>query len=99
MEKLIKFSILVIVFLNFSEGLLNVYPRTRSYPLKQNADVGDPLFLTPYLKKGQFKEAQVLAQVTHKEIHSIESYSGFFTVNEKYESNLFFWFFPAKVRF
>ena len=99
MEILIKFLILITVVSNFSEGLLNVYPRTKSYSLRQDADVGEPLFLTPYLKKGLIKEAQVHAQVTHKEIHSIDSYSGFFTVNEKYGSNLFFWFFPAQVKF
>lgn len=26
----------------------------------------------------------------------VESYSGYFTVNEQYQSNIFFWFFPAK---
>ena len=26
-----------------------------------------------------------------------ESYSGFFTVNKTYDSNMFFWFFPSEV--
>lgn len=27
----------------------------------------------------------------------MESYAGYFTVNKEYNSNLFFWFFPAEV--
>lgn len=28
---------------------------------------------------------------------SLKSYSGYITVNKTYNSNLFFWFFPAQV--
>lgn len=40
-------------------------------------------------------KARNLSMVSHPEI-SIESYAGYFTVNKEYNSNLFFWFFPAK---
>ncbi|KAK8740372.1 hypothetical protein OTU49_002879 [Cherax quadricarinatus] len=57
-------------------------------------DVGDPLFLTPLLEAGKIKEARTLSYVKlgHRLSHS---FSGFFTVNKQYNSNLFFWFFSA----
>ena len=54
----------------------------------------DPLILTPYLKNGQAQKARELAKV--QGIGSMESYSGFFTVNESFDSNIFFWYFPAQ---
>lgn len=57
---------------------------------------GDPLFITPYLEAGKIKEAQTSARVNHSRIVGFESYSGFFTVDKRYNSNLFFWYFPAK---
>ena len=69
--------------------------------------LGEPLFITPYLKKGQWKKAQQLAKVDNKvfipgtwdtQIENIESYSGYFTVNTpECDSNLFFWYFPSEV--
>ena len=69
--------------------------------------LGEPLFITPYLKKGQWKIAQQLAKVDNKvfipgtwdtQIENIESYSGYFTVNTpECDSNLFFWYFPSEV--
>jgi hypothetical protein len=58
-------------------------------------DVGEPLILTPYLKQGKINEAQKLSRVTN--LTNVESYSGYLTVNETYNSNMFFWFFPAQV--
>nr|CAD7415681.1 unnamed protein product [Timema poppensis] len=67
---------------------------TKSPPLE---DVGDKLVLTPYLRSGKIQEAQKLSRVLGAPFpDDIPSYSGFFTVNEKYDSNLFFWFFPAQ---
>lgn len=64
-----------------------------------SADVGDPLFLTPYIDSGDLTTAQDLAKVVEPldgvEDASIESYSGFITVNKTTNSNTFFWFFPA----
>lgn len=61
-------------------------------------DVGQPLILTPYLEQRMFELARKKAVVEHSEIPGIESYSGFLTVNKKYNSNLFFWYFPAEVK-
>jgi len=60
-------------------------------------DDGDALFITPYLKEGKIEEAKSLARVSlPNDTLEIESYSGFFTVNETYKSNMFFWYFAAK---
>ncbi|KAL8558529.1 hypothetical protein ACOMHN_038853 [Nucella lapillus] len=69
-----------------------------SYPpmLQNGVDPGQPLFLTPYLRKGQPQIAQQLSQVTSLPGWSGKSYSGFITVNDTYQSNMFFWFFPAQ---
>ncbi|CAG7831463.1 unnamed protein product, partial [Allacma fusca] len=56
-------------------------------------DVGKPLLLTPYIRAGKIQEAQAASRVTN--LTDVVSYSGFLTVNEKYGSNMFFWFFPA----
>ncbi|KAG8328460.1 hypothetical protein J6590_001132 [Homalodisca vitripennis] len=53
----------------------------------------EPLILTPFLKKGLIKTSQKLATTY---IGGRTSYSGYFTVNEACESNLFFWFFKAE---
>ncbi|KAK7110316.1 probable serine carboxypeptidase CPVL [Littorina saxatilis] len=69
-----------------------------SYPpmLKNGVDPGDPLFLTPYLQKGQPQMAQKLSQVTSLPGWSGKSYAGYITVNATHQSNMFFWFFPAQ---
>lgn len=58
-------------------------------------DVGLPLRLTPYIKSGNIEEARALSLITDLS-PNITSYSGFFTVDEECDSNMFFWFFPAK---
>nr|CAD7402759.1 unnamed protein product [Timema cristinae] len=79
----------------------NYLLRHEASPVKQRpplGDVGDKLILTPYLQSGQIEEAQQLSRVQGAPFpDDIPSYSGFFTVNEKYDSNLFFWFFPAQL--
>ncbi|RZF45124.1 hypothetical protein LSTR_LSTR011968 [Laodelphax striatellus] len=62
---------------------------------KQAGNVGAPLFLTPYIEKGLIREAQQLSKVKPF-VKGITSYAGLITVNKKYDSNLFFWFFPSK---
>uniref|UniRef100_A0A336M1Q6 Carboxypeptidase n=1 Tax=Culicoides sonorensis TaxID=179676 RepID=A0A336M1Q6_CULSO len=65
-------------------------------PLTTDDDPGEPLFLTPYLERGDIELAQNLSQVTSLDASSwVKSYSGLFTVNKKYESNMFFWYFEA----
>ncbi|XP_049336575.1 probable serine carboxypeptidase CPVL [Astyanax mexicanus] len=61
-------------------------------------DPGKPLFLTPYLEQGKIEEAKKLSLVGPLPGANVKSYSGYLTVNKSYNSNLFFWFFPAQVR-
>ncbi|GAB1860586.1 Carboxypeptidase [Camponotus japonicus] len=76
-------------------GFLNVYPQLKEYRLADGEDPGTPLFLTPLIENGKIEEARTKATVQHKDMGDVSSYSGYFTVNKKYNSNLFFWFFPA----
>ncbi|KAL1421163.1 hypothetical protein MTO96_023333 [Rhipicephalus appendiculatus] len=60
-------------------------------------DVGEPLFLTPLIEAGLLNEARYLSRVgSLGDVHYVPSNSGFLTVNKTYNSNLFFWFFPAE---
>lgn len=67
-------------------------------PIKPDGDYGEKLFLTPIIEKEKSGELiwKELARVTN--VTDVLSYSGFFTVNQEFNSNLFFWFFPAAVR-
>lgn len=56
---------------------------------------GEPLFLTTYIEEGKIEEGRQLSRVSFTENLNITSYSGFFTVDKKYNSNLFLWYFPA----
>ncbi|XP_057329620.1 venom serine carboxypeptidase-like [Microplitis mediator] len=73
------------------QGLLKIYP------VNNNFKERDKLLLTPYIKNGKFNEAKKLAAVNHEEMLGIESFSGYLTVNEQHNSNLFFWFFPSQI--
>lgn len=70
-----------------------VYPRLK-LEAKPPGDAGDPLILTPYLKKGAIETAQKISSVWVTEKIGFTSHAGFFTVDEKYNSNLYFWYFP-----
>lgn len=57
-------------------------------------DIGEPLILTPLIKSNEIEKARNLSTVAPFLNYSgIVSHSGYFTVNETYNSNLFFWFF------
>ncbi|XP_047041760.1 venom serine carboxypeptidase-like [Helicoverpa zea] len=58
-------------------------------------DNGTALILTKYLKEGRTREGKRAARVDAKHFLGFKSYSGFFTVNDTYNSNLFFWYFPV----
>ncbi|CAB3250479.1 unnamed protein product [Arctia plantaginis] len=58
-------------------------------------DNGTALMLSKYLKEGRTKEARTACKVDSEVFLGIKSYSGFFTVNETYNSNIFFWYFPV----
>jgi vitellogenic carboxypeptidase-like protein len=77
--------------------VLNVYPKIKQ--ISTDGEPGDPLFLTPLIEAGKIEEAQKAARVGPlKGADNISSFSGYLTVNKKFDSNLFFWFFPAEVR-
>lgn len=59
-----------------------------------NDNPGQPLFLTPYIEKGEVEEARELSIVPA--IQGLKSYAGFFTVNASSNGNMYFWFFPAQ---
>ena len=65
-------------------------------------DVGEPLYLTPYIQSGDIATAKSLSRVTDPlpdlEGENIESYAGFLTVAPITNNNMFFWFFPATVQ-
>lgn len=90
-------TLLAIAFCDYGSAFTNVYPKLKSYPVREGEDVGDPLFLTPLIESGKIDVARQKASVQHKEMADVDSYAGYLTVNKQYNSNLFFWFFPAKV--
>ncbi|KPJ20357.1 Venom serine carboxypeptidase [Papilio machaon] len=70
-----------------------VYPRLK-LEAKTPDVVGEALFLTPHLEEGNISQAQNLSRVPFTEKLGFKSYSGFFTVNKTFRSNLYFWYFP-----
>lgn len=58
----------------------------------QEANSVEPLLLTPLLKRGLIEEARKRSEVTEF-FPNTPSNSGFLTVNDTTNSNLFFWFF------
>ncbi|KAL1441582.1 hypothetical protein MTO96_008545 [Rhipicephalus appendiculatus] len=63
---------------------------------RQEKDVGEPLFLTPLIEAGKYKEALRKSKVGKiGDLPDILSYSGYITVDKELNSSLFFWFFPA----
>jgi len=92
------FVLLLALLAASAEGLRS--PLGRPFPTKTRRVVpgiaGDALFLTPYIKAGQLEKARSLSKVEGLTGSDVESYTGYLTVNDKYNSNMFFWFFPAK---
>ncbi|KAI2807022.1 hypothetical protein BLOT_008984 [Blomia tropicalis] len=60
-------------------------------------DESSPLFVTPYIRSGKLLQARESSKVKNLQngFITVESYSGYFTINKEYNSNTFFWFFPA----
>ncbi|XP_050439182.1 venom serine carboxypeptidase-like [Adelges cooleyi] len=74
--------------------LRSAYPLWDPKPSESHA--GEPLLLTQYLRNGQILKAKQLARVVDVfQPQTVISYSGYFTISKEYNSNLFFWFFPA----
>lgn len=59
-------------------------------------DNGEPLFLSEFIERGDYGSARNLSLVRHKEMDWLTSYAGYITINRQLNSNMFFWFFPAK---
>ncbi|XP_049879512.1 venom serine carboxypeptidase isoform X2 [Pectinophora gossypiella] len=89
-------AVLVIQAIVSAQCRLHQYPKIH-LGARDGGDPGKPLFLTPYIESGNISEAKRLALVPFTENLRIISYAGFFTVNKTYDSNQFFWYFPAMV--
>ncbi|KAL0849531.1 hypothetical protein ABMA28_013801 [Loxostege sticticalis] len=50
--------------------------------------------LTPYIRNGSCARARSLSRVDPKNFFGVISHSGYMTVKEEYDSNIFFWYFP-----
>ncbi|KAM9308706.1 putative serine carboxypeptidase CPVL [Gastrophryne carolinensis] len=98
----------VLGFLTLLASLQLVYAAKLKSPFSQmfnvvkvppttKGDPGKPLFLTPYLESGKIDEARELSLVGKLPGANVKSYAGYLTVNKTYDSNLFFWFFPAQL--
>nr|CAI5866225.1 unnamed protein product [Callosobruchus analis] len=87
-----------IVYFSTYSGVFTAYLnplRFKEVKCNRN-DVGKQLILTPLLEQGKIEEARTAATVhLSGKAKKIRSYAGYFTVNKKYNSNLYFWFFPS----
>lgn len=92
-----RYLVAILILQIFSaEGFLHPYPKLKLGP-RDDGDPGKPLFLTPYVESGNITEGRHLARVPFTESLRIKSYAGYFTVNKTYDSNQFFWYFPAMI--
>ncbi|XP_053323156.1 probable serine carboxypeptidase CPVL [Spea bombifrons] len=97
---LLWFSLVVNLESGWSFGMVNPFGRMfKGVKVSTTAegDPGKPLFLTPYLESGRADEARQLSLLGELPGANVKSYAGYLTVNKTYNSNLFFWFFPAQV--
>lgn len=89
--------ILAVSVISFTQAAFpNVYKPIQTLEILHDEDVGEPLIITPYLENGKIEEARAASLVTIEEFASVPSYTGFFTVDKLYNSNLFFWFIPSQ---
>jgi len=60
-------------------------------------DVGVPLLLTPYIESNRLDDAREASKVSYGPLNDIApSHTGFITVNKEHNSNIYFWYVPAK---
>lgn len=85
--------LILFTLINSINCLLNVYPKFKHEVI--DGDPGVALYLTPLIEAGKIKEAQTKALVNFNGFKNLTSYSGYLTINKKFNSNSFFWFFPA----
>ena len=98
-----KFLLIIAFLINLcaAKFFINPYPKFETHnganPEELSAD--DALFITPLLESGKnVEDIQKMALIDGvDDLKQFPGYSGFFTVNKTYNSNLFFWYFPAQV--
>lgn len=100
-----KFALIVyaaLIGVASAKLFINPYPRFESHVGEiddfdlEGADDG-VLYITKQLKAGKpVEEIQKMAFIDLPDLKAFPGYSGFFTVNESANSNMFFWYFPAQ---
>ncbi|XP_075413682.1 putative serine carboxypeptidase CPVL isoform X2 [Tenrec ecaudatus] len=89
---------ILLVLLKPSDALFrSLYQNLPVYTPRKGIS-GKPLFLTQYIEARNIEAGRELSLVSPFPGTRLKSYSGYFTVNKTYNSNLFFWFFPAQVQ-
>ncbi|XP_006506680.1 probable serine carboxypeptidase CPVL isoform X3 [Mus musculus] len=89
---------LILFMVSPGDGLFHAVYRSILVSQSFKGDAGQPLFLSPYIKNGKIKEGQRKSMVSPFPGMNDKSYAGYITVNQTYNSNLFFWFFPARMQ-
>ncbi|XP_069853330.1 probable serine carboxypeptidase CPVL [Dipodomys merriami] len=95
MWKVIVLLLLLMVILG--DGLFRSMYRSAQVSVPPMGNSGRPLYLTPYIESEMIKEGKRLSLVIPFQGIKVKSFSGYITVNKTYNSNLFFWFFPAQI--
>jgi len=94
-----KLFILTLLALSSVQAGYNPLRASKHVQYPVTGDVGETLYLTPYIQSGDIQTGRDLSKVVDPipgvEEYNIESYSGFLTVNPATNNNMFFWFFPA----
>ncbi|XP_030744973.1 venom serine carboxypeptidase-like [Sitophilus oryzae] len=90
---LLTLFLLYHVFQESSGAFPNFY--TKIYSEQISGDSGEPLILTPLIEQNKIQEAQNISRVYFNGFKNVTSYSGYFTVDKTFNSNMFFWYFPA----
>uniref|UniRef100_H0VNN3 Probable serine carboxypeptidase CPVL n=2 Tax=Cavia porcellus TaxID=10141 RepID=H0VNN3_CAVPO len=92
--------IVFMVLMTFSpcDGLFQSIYRNAQVSMPPKGDTGQPVFVTPYIEAGKIEEGKKASSVSPFGGLDVESYAGYITVNETWNSNLFFWFFPAQIQ-
>lgn len=97
----VQFSVIFFILLHLTVlikcSFHNIYKKIKS--VEVTGDPGQPLYLTPLIEKNRIQEAQAAALVNFREFQNVKSYSGYLTVDKAFDSNLFFWFFPAATNY
>lgn len=85
----------ILFFIVFVLGLIIIFVQRDQKEIRIFGE-GLPLFLTEFIRNGSMDKGRIAAQV-HLLHGATKSFAGFLTVNEEFDSNLFFWYFPAEM--